>query len=256
MDNFSLVLFTVLAQTSVALFFYSAYRYAGQEQPLRKMWSLLPLIFIAVGAMASATHLGQPLRAFNALFGLGRSPISNEIAMMICYGLMTLLLAVAVMQQKLSWLRRIYLAGAGFGLLLIIAMTSVYWLETVDSWNHWTTASSFMLPVLVLFSVLLVADGLKPAIWAYVIVALMVVASVLQIYHVQSVDAELTSLYLYLQYGRIAALLLLAALVYWSVRSGTQTSKTSPIRAVSPLILVIAIGSELMGRSAFFSLLG
>lgn len=47
------------------------------EQQLRNA-NILALILMLVGLGIGGLHVGQPLRFFNMLLGVGRSPMSNE----------------------------------------------------------------------------------------------------------------------------------------------------------------------------------
>lgn len=45
----------------------------------------IPLVASMVGLVASATHLGTPANALYALTGVGRSPLSNEVACTVAF---------------------------------------------------------------------------------------------------------------------------------------------------------------------------
>ena len=87
MDQLSLVFFTVLAQMAVGLFIsLGLFDLIGKPEarslnkPLLVVWGVM-----AVGALASMTHLAQPLRMFNVLMGVSHgSALSLKLWLWRC----------------------------------------------------------------------------------------------------------------------------------------------------------------------------
>ena len=149
MDQLSLVFFTVLAQVAVGIFI-SLGLFDLLAKPDTKalnksyiaVWGIL-----AIAALASMTHLGQPLRMFNVLAGVGHSsPLSLEIVALTLFGgagvaftAMRLFNVARALQKPVLVLAMI------LGVVLIKAIASVYTLATVPTWNSGWTAFQFMM---------------------------------------------------------------------------------------------------------------
>lgn len=79
-----LVAFTVLAQTAVgAHLTVNAFEKFGKPprvtEPRMNIVRFAILVVMGLGFLFSTTHLGSPLRAFNALNRVGSAALSNEI---------------------------------------------------------------------------------------------------------------------------------------------------------------------------------
>lgn len=84
MSEITLVLFTTLAPSgAIACAIVAAVLIAaplGELERSRINRALcIPLVVTMVGLVASATHLGSPANALYVFFGIGRSPLSNEV---------------------------------------------------------------------------------------------------------------------------------------------------------------------------------
>lgn len=135
-------------------------------------------VLMAIGFIASTTHLGSPERAFNALNRVGASDLSNEIAtgsLFFALGGAYWALAVSRYLQKdrpnlplvslvlsienklpTAWqpLGRVVVAISG--LIFIGAMAKLYLIPTVPTWNSVYTPVSFFLTVILAGSALTV----------------------------------------------------------------------------------------------------
>ena len=152
MDQLSLVFFTVLAQTAVGMFVaLGLFDLLGKpdakslNKPLLVVWGIM-----AVGALASVTHLAQPLRMFNVLMGVSHgSALSLEIVALALFGGA----GVAFTGMRLfniapfgGMIQKIVLLVAmALGVALIKAIANVYTLETVPTWNSGWTTFQFMM---------------------------------------------------------------------------------------------------------------
>lgn len=83
MHELPLVFFTVLGQLSAGMVLLSSLsyfiNYSQAKQLIRQKINGLVLLFMALGMLIASFHLGHPMRAFNVILGIGRSPMSNEI---------------------------------------------------------------------------------------------------------------------------------------------------------------------------------
>jgi len=152
-SEWALVFFTLLAQAGVGTLI------AGEISKIilnKKSSSkeILPLIFktrLTAFILSSAAlslsflHLGNPLKAFNALNNLRSSWLSREILAAVVF---LFLLIVSIL---LSWKRKPsdtaakIVVGAAIlaGLFLILAMSLLYMLPGVLTWDYITTPLSF-----------------------------------------------------------------------------------------------------------------
>ncbi|GAL04058.1 anaerobic dimethyl sulfoxide reductase chain C [Photobacterium aphoticum] len=89
MSQLSLVFFTVLAQSAVGMFIALGLIELFFKPNNKAMTRSFMAVFVllGVGAIASVTHLGQPFRMFNVMFGLAHgSALSLEIVGLSLFG--------------------------------------------------------------------------------------------------------------------------------------------------------------------------
>lgn len=110
------------------------------------------LVIMAVGFLFSTTHLGSPLRAFNALIRVGEAPLSNEIltgASFLAFAGLYWLLSVT--KTGSYGLRRlINIISVIIGVVFMTAMAKVYYITTVPAWDSVFTGLSFGFTVVTL----------------------------------------------------------------------------------------------------------
>ncbi|HHR1110341.1 TPA: DmsC/YnfH family molybdoenzyme membrane anchor subunit [Raoultella ornithinolytica] len=147
-----LVLFTVLGQCVAGATIVSGLGWMSltdnseARQRLVKRMVFLWLM-MGVGFLASVLHLGSPLRAFNSLYRIGASALSNEIASGALFfavgGVWWWLARLGKLPAALGrpWL----LLSMLLGLIFVLAMTRVYQIETVPTWYSGGTTTSFFL---------------------------------------------------------------------------------------------------------------
>ncbi len=150
-NEWPLIFFTVLAQTAVGAYWLcslAVLRNAdGPDTGLKIERRMLAIwVFLIVGFGLSAFHLGSPFRATNALFRLGHAPLSNESffgPLTVACGLIAWFLAIT---NKGSPALRKFLLVVGFvsSIVFLASMISFYLMETVPTWNNWTTPVSFI----------------------------------------------------------------------------------------------------------------
>lgn len=120
----SLVVFTVLAQASVGIVAMSLLRSkvaGGPDGGVKKEWGLATIL-LAVGLLASLTHLGHPTGAPMALKHLGVAWLSREV---LATGALLALVAIGALTMRdtlntgLAWLATL----VGLAALLAMGMT-------------------------------------------------------------------------------------------------------------------------------------
>lgn len=153
MHELPLVFFTVLAQASVGLFvimtMLTMLKKANDAQMDKA--AIISLIFVMIAGGSAIMHLGQPLRALNALFGAGRSPMSNEILICAIFGACVFAYVAA---NGLSWVSTamksaISVVGSIAGLGLIFTIPQVYQLDSIPTWNTPITSIQLLLTALI-----------------------------------------------------------------------------------------------------------
>jgi formate dehydrogenase iron-sulfur subunit len=99
--------------------------------------------------IASALHLGRPLRAYRSIARFSTSWLSREV---ILFGVFVLLVAAyAIPVQPSGWGERQGVLGilaTGAGALSLFATGEVYCLPSRPSWNSWRTVASMILGAL------------------------------------------------------------------------------------------------------------
>ncbi|GAM71804.1 anaerobic dimethyl sulfoxide reductase chain C [Vibrio sp. JCM 19236] len=136
--EWSLIFFTVFAQTAVGAYLLVSFRALVDGHDTDKINSYkIPMFFLwaimGVGFLFSTTHLGSPLRAFNALNQFGSAWLSNEIffgaAFFAVGGLQWLL---SVLNKGGAALQKILMfAAMALGVVFMYAMINVYMIDTV-----------------------------------------------------------------------------------------------------------------------------
>lgn len=112
---------------------------------------IVPLAVAWAGFIASATHLGTPANALHAVEGIGRSPLSNEVAAVVAF-----LFAAGVYWLytfKLTYSRRFANTLAVASVVACAAMVAMvalaYSVPTVPSWDTWHAPVNLGLAALV-----------------------------------------------------------------------------------------------------------
>ena len=156
LSDISLVLFTTLAPSGAVAFVLMSlplFRTAlGQDERARLSKLLcIPLVVAMVGLVASATHLGNPDNALYVVAGIGRSPLSTEVASAVA------ILALAGVYWLLSFsqrfpltLQRVWLALTALAAVAFVwSVANAYGRETIPTWNLWQVPVALALNSLV-----------------------------------------------------------------------------------------------------------
>jgi anaerobic dimethyl sulfoxide reductase subunit C (anchor subunit)/Tat-targeted selenate reductase subunit YnfH len=149
MHELPLVFLTVLAQSAVGLFIALGFveMVARPDEKAMTRSFMASLVLLGVAATASVTHLGQPFRMFNVMFGLQHaSALSLEIVALSLFGgagaAYTGLRLFNWMPAIRKWLLPVAMI---LGVVFILAFVNVYTLKTVPTWNSgWTLFQFFM----------------------------------------------------------------------------------------------------------------
>ncbi|MEL0610587.1 dimethyl sulfoxide reductase anchor subunit family protein [Vibrio echinoideorum] len=271
--EWSLIFFTVLAQTAVGGYLLIGARalVLGHDEeklnsykvPMFILWALMGL-----GFMFSTTHLGSPLRAFNAFNQLGSAWLSNEVFFGAAF------FAVGGLQWLLSVLKKggvaiqkaLTVAAMVLGAIFMYAMINVYMINTVPTWDNIYTPLSFIMTMVVgglllsQFVIVFANDSrftvdrniTMLAVIAVAISLLVTVGKLNLIGDIQTSAAKASELVDGLgSYVILQVALLMASLLVW-ILPMLNKAKVNPVNLGLALILFLA--SELIGRGLFYSL--
>lgn len=98
-----------------------------------------PVAVTWAGFIASAVHLGTPANALHVVTGVGRSPLSNEVAAAVVFLFFSgVCWLYSYRVQSLPAVEKALLAVSGVSALVFVGFTSVaYAVPTVLSWDIW-----------------------------------------------------------------------------------------------------------------------
>jgi len=268
-----LIVFTVLAQTSVGAFLVLATLLltkqlsSDAEDRLHKamfgLWAIMGL-----GFLASVMHLGSPFRAMNALNMLGSSWLSNEIASGSgFFALGGLFWLLSVLNKGNQALRKGLLIGAMIiGVGFMYSMIMVYMIDTVPTWYTSLTPAAFILTMVVsgfaLAHTLLALSNNNKActdktlsVMGLISLFAVVITIMLLSVHLGEVQTSATSAlavvpeYASIQTTRLV-LLSLGLLLWIAPVIRNKAITAGPMSIAFVLILL----SELMGRGVFYGM--
>ncbi|PMM34543.1 dimethylsulfoxide reductase [Vibrio splendidus] len=271
--EWSLIFFTVLAQTAVGGYLMIGARalVLGHDEeklnsykvPMFILWALMGL-----GFMFSTTHLGSPLRAFNAFNQLGSAWLSNEVffgAAFFAIGGLQWLLSV-VKKGGVAIQKALMVGAMVLGVIFMYAMINVYMINTVPTWDNIYTPLSFIMTMVVgglllsQFVIVFANDSrftvdrniTMLAVIAVAISLLVTVGKLNLIGDIQTSAAKASELVDGLgSYVILQVALLMASLLIW-ILPMLNKAKVNPVNL--GLALVLFLASELIGRGLFYSL--
>ncbi len=269
-----LVAFTVLAQTAVgAHLTFNAYEaLVGRDGSVlvrRHLIRFIILVVMGIGFLFSTTHLGSPLRAFNAFNRVGGAALSNEIltgaSFLAFAGLYWLM---AVMNWASAGVRQVVnVISMIIGVVFMFAMAKVYDIDTVPAWHSAYTGLEFAFTVLtlgVMFGFALITLFAQPSdkanrrfIWfAISLVALHLALITMQTLYYANLSTAIHSGLSQVNAlsGLIAArvLLMVAAIVLWL---GALLCPRVGVKKAGLLFGFIAlVAAELIGRNVFYGM--
>ncbi|CAH6846761.1 dimethyl sulfoxide reductase subunit C [Vibrio chagasii] len=271
--EWSLIFFTVLAQTAVGGYLLIGARalVLGHDEeklnsykvPMFILWALMGL-----GFMFSTTHLGSPLRAFNAFNQLGSAWLSNEVffgAAFFAVGGLQWLLSV-VKKGGIAIQKALMVGAMVLGVIFMYAMINVYMINTVPTWDNIYTPLSFVMTMVVgglllsQFVIVFANDSrftvdrniTMLAVIAVAISLLVTVGKLNLIGDIQTSVSKASELVDGLgSYVILQVALLMASLLIW-ILPMLNKAKVNPVNL--GLALVLFLASELIGRGLFYSL--
>lgn len=140
-----LALFTTLAPMAAASFIVLAYAFmvgkpTAEEVRRLDRWTAVPAAVMLAAIVAAFFHLANPLAAAGVFAGVGRSPLSNELLVVVLFSLVALVYWLLGLAGKLP-----AQGGARAGLLVVLAIGSVvlacacgmaYLIPTVPTWDN------------------------------------------------------------------------------------------------------------------------
>ena len=177
LTDFSMIVFTVLAQMSVGAFvvlgvvhLVARARGRNAEEVDRLTDPALYAIGVTLvlGLLASVLHLGNPVNVFNVILNVGTSWLSNEIAFGLGFAALGFAFAAAQWFKVGSAGARQVLAGltALVGLGLVFSMSMIYFtLDAVPAWNTWTTPVQFFITTFLLGSLAVGTALMSTVMW-------------------------------------------------------------------------------------------
>ncbi|NOH32403.1 dimethyl sulfoxide reductase anchor subunit family protein [Vibrio chagasii] len=271
--EWSLIFFTVLAQTAVGGYLligaralvlsHDEEKLNSYKVPMFILWALMGL-----GFMFSTTHLGSPLRAFNAFNQLGSAWLSNEVffgAAFFAVGGLQWLLSV-VKKGGMAIQKALMVGAMVLGVIFMYAMINVYMINTVPTWDNIYTPLSFIMTMVVgglllsQFVIVFANDSrftvdrniTMLAVIAVAISLLVTVGKLNLIGDIQTSVAKASELVDGLgSYVILQVALLMASLLIW-ILPMLNKAKVNPVNL--GLALVLFLASELIGRGLFYSL--
>ncbi|ANS85099.1 Anaerobic dimethyl sulfoxide reductase chain [Vibrio scophthalmi] len=268
-----LIVFTVLAQTSVGAFLVLAamllFKRLSEPTETRLHKAMFGLwAIMGLGFLASVMHLGSPFRAMNALNMVGSSWLSNEIASgSVFFALGGLFWLLSVLDKGSVVLRKALMIGAMVvGVIFMYSMTMVYMIDTVPTWFTWLTPAAFGLTMVVsglaLAHTLLAvakhdndcADKALSVAGLIGLFAVVIVAMQLSV-HLGEVQTSVTSALAVLpDYATVQAtrlVLLSIGMLLWLLPIIRRKPVTAGPMAIAFALIVVA---ELLGRSVFYGM--
>ncbi len=258
MKELPLVFFTVLAQASAGTFLLMWLLRLVKPQTftaatINKL-TITAIALVAIAGVCAIFHLGQPLRAINALFGIGRSPMSNEIITCAVYGGFTFAFLVSryldaipvLLSTVCGWLAA--LAAA----YLIYSIPQVYQLETIAAWNTHFTGWQMTMTAVMCGGAIVAALTSSRLAGAISTLAIVLLVATLPSYFAFLGDAGASFAHgdLYFWVAKAALLLLgMVMLVVYLSRSQVMLNNRLPLIASG--VIVVA---EIAGRIGFYDL--
>lgn len=253
MHELPLVFFTVLAQAAAGLMVLNIVGRFVLKMPEDKFFRIAAVAFViaALAGIGATFHLGRPFRGANALFGAGRSPMSNEILGYSAFaGLVFVTVALAYLKPALKPLATfVGVLAAIAGVVLVFLIPAVYHIHTIPQWATGYTTAQMALAALTAGGVLAVSLFPNGLLRTIAIAAIAVSLMMLPTYFAflsQTAPEQLQS-----GMGFWGAKALLYALALAVVAVPTRLVRCAYL---APVAVVLVIVAELCGRIGFYDL--
>ncbi|QQE94096.1 dimethyl sulfoxide reductase anchor subunit [Providencia rettgeri] len=270
MQEFPLVFFTVLAQAVAASFIFLqylrvisvSYQFLINKKQLTNIFIIL-LILLGISGAVALTHLGTPLRAPNVLLGLTHSSaMSIEIITISIFGAMLFSL-IFLERFNINNVIKIIInvIATIFAFAQIIAISNVYYLDTVYLWNsEWTLInfissgfiSGSLLIVLIIKIVTNQEDSRKffNQLWSVIFIISMAVNTGYLMHFFTQLVIENIILPQWIKLFLFIKMMLIVCAFTWVIRSAVQIKTVSLI-----LVTLLVFSAELLGRAVFYELI-
>ncbi|MGJ3352868.1 dimethyl sulfoxide reductase anchor subunit family protein [Providencia sp. Je.9.19] len=253
MHELPLVFFTVLGQSAVGLFLlaYLSRKMGSIDDKQLKTANIVAFIIMVIGLGIGGLHVGQPLRFFNMLLGVGRSPMSNEAflsGVFVGCAAATLFFTHFYKQTVLRELANI--AAVITGLAFVWSIPQVYNIASIANWNTGYTTLQMWMTMLVgggALAIVIGARGLGIASFLIGTLAIFASRAGYQAFLTDTgptLSSEQTGFW-----GFQVVVLVIALAAFVGMALKQRTSKT--ILATSAAAVLLA---ELAGRIAFYNL--
>ncbi|WP_392564043.1 DmsC/YnfH family molybdoenzyme membrane anchor subunit [Orbus wheelerorum] len=274
MHELPLVFFTVLGQMGAGAVLISALYYliCNQVPSVLKVEriNIAALVVMALAMAIASLHLGHPLRALNVVFGIGRSPMSNEIFTFgVLFGITfaSVLLAyfakpnkgnkLAAIKKLVNRINKIPAIDKFIAILLIIVslffvwtIVATYMIPTVKNWDTYYTALQMYSAMLILGGILATVFGIrKIGLTFFIIGSLSVLVAKLPYINLVSQNVAQLAQAQYCWWIMQCSLLVLAMFI-----TIINTVKNRHSTIIYTFALLLALVAELSGRIAFYNL--
>lgn len=274
MHELPLVFFTVLGQMAAGAVLIGSLSYLMGQQPQQRCniayINIAAVIVMALGMIMASFHLGHPLRALNVIFGIGRSPMSNEIfTFNLLFGMTIASVLLYYFSQptkgnKLPLVKKLAnkinaIPGIGKLIAILLVIVSIffiwtivitYMLPTVKNWDTYYTLLQMYSSMLILGGIFATVFGIyRMGVLFFTIGIVVVLATKLPyIRFVSHITPELAQAQYYFWQIQCGSLVI-ALIIAWinNVKCGNSTV----IYSVAALLALVA---ELAGRVAFYNL--
>ena len=141
-SEISLVVFTAIAPAGavgyIVMALVARFSHDAKAGERSDRFLVIPLLLALVGLIASATHLGTPANALYVITGLGRSPLSNEVASAAAFlalGGAYWILAFPYRQRTAPKTVLLALSVAA-ALAFVHFVSRAYAVESIVTWNN------------------------------------------------------------------------------------------------------------------------
>lgn len=141
-SEISLVVFTAIAPAGavgyIVMTLIARFAHDAEAGERADRFLVIPLLLTLVGLIASATHLGTPANALYVITGLGRSPLSNEVASAAAF----LALGGAYWILSFPYRQRtapktvLFVASAAAALAFVHFVSRAYAVESIITWDN------------------------------------------------------------------------------------------------------------------------
>jgi anaerobic dimethyl sulfoxide reductase subunit C (anchor subunit) len=245
--EWSLVIFTLLVPMAVGLFLmHTTFHFLTNESTtsyvtndLSSVTFLIVDLLLIMGVVAATFHLGQPINARLAMSNLKKSWLSREMLLGLSFGLVMLLLSL------LSWLEidspivstLLLIIGSVVGIVLLYAISRIYMLRTVPTWN------TLVIPLSLLSSTFLLGSILFGDIIAFLLPSL---------HSASDLSQEIEGLLPWIEYSPLG-LMFVQVLLSYILLKGSQTqihpmdSSSGGLWLKQRLIFMLRLGLGLIG---------